>query len=298
MVGRLVECVPNISEGRRRDVIDAVVDAVRQAPGVRVLNVQSDESHNRTVITFAGEGEAVAQAALALVGKAVELIDLRDHHGEHPRLGAVDVIPFVPLGETTIEECVGLARRLGEQIWATLRLPVYFYCAAATAAHRVRLPDIRKGEFEGLTAKMLQDGWAPDIGDPRPHPSAGAVVVGARFPLIAYNINLRTTDVKIARAVARAVRGSSGGLANVQALGVVAASGLAQVTINILDASKTPMARIFDLVRVEAERHGVEVAESEVVGLVPLDAIVDAARAHLRMHSFDRGQILEVRLLE
>lgn len=298
MVGRLVECVPNISEGRRRDVIDAVVDAVRQTPGVRVLNVQSDESHNRTVITFAGEGEAVAQAALALVGKAVELIDLRDHHGEHPRLGAVDVIPFVPLGETTIEECVGLARRLGEQIWATLRLPVYFYCAAATAAHRVRLPDIRKGEFEGLTAKMLQDGWAPDIGDPRPHPSAGAVVVGARFSLIAYNINLRTTDVKIARAVARAVRGSSGGLANVQALGVVAASGLAQVTINILDASKTPMARIFDLVRVEAERHGVEVAESEVVGLVPLDAIVDAARAHLRMHSFDRGQILEVRLLE
>lgn len=298
MVGRLVECVPNISEGRRRDVIDAVVDAVRQTPGVRVLNVQSDESHNRTVVTFAGEGEAVAQAALALAGKAVELIDLRDHQGEHPRLGAVDVIPFVPLGETTLEECVGLARRLGEQIWAVLRLPVYLYAAAATAAHRVRLPDIRKGEFEGLGAKMVQGGWAPDIGDSRPHPSGGAVVVGARYPLIAYNINLRTTDVKIASAVARAVRGSSGGLANVQALGVVAASGLAQVTINILDASKTPMARIFDLVRVEAERYGVEVAESEVVGLVPLDAIVDAARAHLRMHSFDRGQILEVRLLE
>ncbi len=298
MVGRLVECVPNISEGRRRDVIDAVVGAVRLTPGARVLNVQSDESHNRSVITFAGEGEAVAQAALALVGRAVELIDLRDHRGEHPRLGAVDVIPFVPLGETTLDECVGLARRLGEQIWATLRLPVYLYAAAATAEHRVRLPDIRKGEFEGLAEKMLRDGWAPDFGDPRPHPSAGAVVVGARYPLIAYNINLQTTDVKIARAVARAVRESSGGLANVQALGVVAASGLAQVTINILDASKTPMARVFDLVRVEANRHGVEVAESEVVGLVPLDAIVDAARAHLRMHSFDRGQILEVRLLE
>lgn len=298
MVGRLVECVPNISEGRRRDVIDAVVDAVRLTPGVRVLNVQSDESHNRTVITFAGEGEAVAQAALALVVKAVELIDLRDHRGEHPRLGAVDVVPFVPLGETTIEECVGMARRFGEQIWAALRLPVYLYAAAATAAHRVRLPDIRKGEFEGLAEKMLRDGWAPDFGDLHPHPSAGAVVVGARFPLIAYNINLRTGDVKIARAVARAVRGSSGGLVNVQALGVMAVSGLAQVTINILDASKTPMARIFDLVRVEAEKYGVEVAESEVVGLVPLDAVVDAARAHLRMHSFDRGQILEVRLLE
>lgn len=298
MVGRLVECVPNISEGRRREVIDAVVGAVRQTPGVRVLNVQSDESHNRTVITFAGEGEAAVQAALALTHRAVELIDLRQHHGEHPRLGAVDVIPFVPLGEVTMEECVGLARRLGEKIWTTLRLPVYLYAAAATAAHRVRLPDIRKGEFEGLAEKMLQDGWAPDFGDPHPHPSAGAVVVGARVPLVAYNINLRTTDVKIARAVARAVRQSSGGLANVQAMGVVAASGLAQVTINILDVLKTPMARVFDLVRVEAERYGVEVAESEVVGLVPLDAIVDAARAHLRMHGFDRGQILEVRLLE
>ncbi len=298
MIGRLVECVPNISEGRRRDVVEAVVGAVRLTPGARVLNVQSDESHNRSVITFAGEGEAVAQAALALVQRAVELIDLRDHRGEHPRVGAVDVIPFVPLGETTIEECVGLARRLGEQIWATLRLPVYLYAAAATAAHRVRLPDIRKGEFEGLAEKMLQDGWAPDFGGPRPHPSAGAVVVGARHPLIAYNINLQTTDVKIARAVARTVRESSGGLAHVQALGVTAASGLAQVTINILDASRTPMARVFDLVRVEANRHGVEVAESEVVGLVPLDAIVDAARAHLRMHSFDRGQILEFRLLE
>ncbi len=298
MVGRLVECVPNISEGRRRDVIDAVVGAVRLTPGARVLNVQSDESHNRSVITFAGEGEAVAQAALALVERAVELIDLRDHRGEHPRVGAVDVIPFVPLGETAIEECVGLARRLGEQIWATLRLPVYLYAAAAAAAHRVRLPDIRKGEFEGLAEKMLQDGWAPDFGDPHPHPSAGAVVVGARYPLIAYNINLQTTDVMIARAVARAVRESSGGLAHVQAMGVTAASGLAQVTINILDASKTPMARVFDLVRVEANRHGVEVAESEVVGLVPLDAIVDAARAHLRMHGFDRGQILEFRLLE
>lgn len=298
MTGRLVECVPNISEGRRSDVIDAVVDVVRRTPGVRVLNVQSDESHNRTVVTFVGEGESVFRAAMVLVEKAVELIDLRQHHGEHPRLGAVDVIPFVPLGDTTIEECVGLARRLGERIWATSRLPVYLYAAAATAPQRVRLPDIRKGEFEGLAEKMLLDGWAPDFGDPLPHPSAGAVVVGARFPLIAYNINLRTTDVEIARAVARAVRGSSGGLVNVQALGVVAASGLAQVTINILDASKTPMARIFDLVRVEAARYGVEVAESEVVGLVPLDAIVDVARAHLRMHDFDRGQILEVRLLE
>ncbi len=298
MIGRLVECVPNISEGRRPEVVDAVADAARCTPGVKVLDVQSDPSHNRSVITFAGEGGAVAQAALALAARAVELIDLREHRGEHPRLGAVDVIPFVPLGESTLEECVGLARRLGESIWARLRVPVYFYAAAAAAPHRVRLPDIRKGEFEGLAAKMLADDWAPDVGDPRPHPSAGAVVVGARRPLIAYNINLTTPDVTIARAVARAVRESSGGLVNVQALGVVAASGQAQVTINVLDASRTSMAKIFDLVRQEAGRYGVDIAESEVVGLVPLDAVVDVARAHLRMHAFRRDQILEVRLLE
>lgn len=298
MTGRLVECVPNISEGRRGDVIAAVVAAVRATAGVRLLNVQSDESHNRTVVTFAGEAEAVGQAVVALAREAVALIDLRQHRGEHPRLGAVDVIPFVPLGETTMEECVALARRVGEQIWAELRVPVYFYAEAAAAGHRVRLPDIRRGEFEGLAEKMRQDGWAPDLGDPQPHPSAGAVVVGARRPLIAYNVNLRTTDVQIARAVARAVRESSGGLVNVQAMGVTAQSGLAQVTINILDASRTPMARVFDLVRLEADRHGVAVAGSEIVGLVPLDVMLDVARAALRLREFDRGQVLEVRLLE
>ncbi|MDR7520093.1 MAG: glutamate formimidoyltransferase [Armatimonadota bacterium] len=298
MAGRLVECVPNISEGRRSDVIDQVASAVRQMPGAKLLNVQSDASHNRTVITFAGEADAVAQAAVALTRQAVALIDMNQHRGQHPRLGAVDVIPFVPIGQTTMEECVALARRVGEALWAQLRLPVYFYGEAATAPHRVRLPDIRKGEYEGLAEKMRQPGWAPDIGDPTPHPTAGAVVVGARRPLIAYNINLRTTDVQIARAVARAVRESGGGLVNVQAMGVVAESGLAQVSINVLDAARTPLARVFDLVRLEADRHGVAVAESEIVGLVPLDALLDVARAYLRMPAFDRAQVLEVRLTE
>lgn len=294
----LVECVPNISEGRRHEVIDAVVSAVRDVEGVRLLNVQSDESHNRTVITFAGEEDAVARAAVALASRAVELIDMRAHSGEHPRLGAVDVIPFVPIAGTTMADCVALARRVGEEIWTRLRVPVYFYAAAAGAPHRVRLPDIRKGEFEGLAEKMMQDGWAPDLGDRRPHPSAGAVVVGARAPLIAYNINLSTNDLAIARTIARRIRESSGGLPAVQAMGVRASSGAAQVSINLLDTATTSMARVFEAVRHEAGEHGVDISESEIVGLVPLDALLDVARTHLRLREFERGQVLETRLME
>lgn len=295
---RLVECVPNISEGRRPEVIEAVAAAVRGVTGVTLLNTQSDVSHNRTVLTFAGDAERVGQAVLALTRQAVALIDMTRHTGEHPRLGAVDVVPFVPIGSTTMDECVDLARRVGGQLWSELKVPVYYYAQAATAPQRVRLPDIRKGEFEGLAEKMQQADWRPDVGDPRPHPTAGAVVVGARRPLIAYNINLHTTDVAVAKAVAKAVRESSGGLVGVQAMGVTAASGLAQVTINVLDYARTPLARIFDLVRIEADRFGVAVAESEVVGLTPLDAVLDAARVHLRLRGFSREQVLEVRLME
>lgn len=298
MPSRLVECVPNISEGRRPDVIDAVVRAVRDVDGVRVLNVQSDESHNRTVITFAGDAEAVARASVALTRQAVATIDMNHHQGEHPRLGAVDVIPFVPIGATTMEDCVAVARSVGAELWSALRLPVYLYAAAAASPERVRLPDIRKGEYEGLSRKMAQAEWAPDIGDPAPHPTAGAVVVGARRPLIAFNLNLHTTDVGVARAIARAVRESSGGLVHVQAMGVTSSAGLAQVSMNILDAGRTPLARVFDLVRLEAEHHGVTVSEGEIVGLVPLDAMLDAARTHLRLRHFDRDQVLEVRLTE
>jgi glutamate formiminotransferase len=294
----LVECVPNISEGRRSDTIDSIVRAVRDVDGVRVLNVQSDESHNRTVITFAGDADPVARAAVALTRQAVATIDMNQHRGEHPRLGAVDVIPFVPIGSTTMEDCVGLARRVGQELWNALRLPVYFYAAAAASPERVRLPDIRKGEYEGLRAKMSQRDWTPDLGEPAPHPTAGAVVVGARRPLIAFNINLRTTDIGIARAIARAVRESSGGLVHIQAMGVASSGGLAQVSMNVLDPARTPLARAFDLVRLEAEHHGVAVAESEIVGLVPLDAVLDAARTYLRLRDFDRDQVLEVRITE
>src|SRR3990170_1657560 len=290
MPSRLVECVPNFSEGRRRDVIGAVVAAVRAVPGVTVLNVQSDESHNRTVLTFAGDADPVAGAVIALVEKAAALIDMNQHRGEHPRLGAVDVVPFVPIGQTTMEECVALARRVADQVWTQLHVPVFFYAEAATSPRRVRLPDIRKGEYEGLAEKMRQPDWAPDVGEPRPHSTAGAVVIGARRPLIAYNINLHTTDIGVARAVAKAVRESSGGLTGVQAIGVTAATGQAQVTINALDHARTPLHRIFDLVRIEAERFGIAVAESEVVGLIPLDALLDVARAYLRLRGFEREQ--------
>jgi glutamate formiminotransferase len=298
MPARLVECVPNFSEGRRPEVIEAVVAGARGVDGVTVLNVQSDVSHNRTVLTFAGDLDPVARAVLALTRQAVAHIDMTHHTGEHPRLGAVDVVPFVPIGSTTMDECVELARRVGGLLWADLGVPVYFYAEAAATPQRVKLPDIRKGEFEGLAEKMRHPDWQPDVGDPRPHPTAGATVVGARRPLIAYNINLQTTDVGVAKAVARAVRESSGGLMSVQAMGVAAATGLAQVSINVLDHARTPLARIFDLVRVEAERYGVAIAESEVVGLIPLDALLDAARASLRMRGFSREQVLEVKLME
>jgi glutamate formiminotransferase len=298
VAAHLVECVPNFSEGRRADVIQSVVAAVQGVAGVTVLNVQSDASHNRTVVTFAGAAGPVAEAVLALTREAMQKIDMNEHKGEHPRIGAVDVVPFVPIAPTTMDDCVALARTVGQRLWADLGLPVYYYAEAASAPHRVRLPDIRRGEYEGLEAKMRDPLWHPDVGDPRPHPTAGAIVVGARRPLIAYNINLHTADVGVAKAVARAVRESSGGLMNVQAMGVASASGLAQVSINLLDYSRTPLARIFELVRVEAERFGVAIAESEVVGLIPLDAILDAARAYLRLRDFSRGQVLEVRLME
>lgn len=298
MGGQLVECVPNISEGRRGEVIAFVADAVRRTDQVRLLDVQSDASHNRSVVTFAGPPAAVVEAAFALCARAVDLIDMNAHRGAHPRLGAVDVVPFVPIAHVTMEEVVALARTLGGRIWERLRVPVYFYAEAAATPQRVRLPDIRKGEYEGLKEKMADPAWAPDVGEPIPHPTAGATVVGARRPLIAYNINLKTADVDVARQIARAVRESSGGLVHVQAMGVTSEGGQAQVSMNLLEYTSTPIARVFEVVRAEAARHGVEIAESQAVGLVPLDALVDVARHYLRLRDFDREQVLEARLME
>ncbi|MGH2453982.1 MAG: glutamate formimidoyltransferase [bacterium] len=294
----IVECVPNVSEGRRGDVVAAIAEAVRRTDGVRLLNVQTDESHNRSVITFAGPPAAVADAAFALCARAVALIDMNAHRGAHPRLGAVDVVPFVPITEVTMAEAVRLALALGARIWEGLRVPVYFYAQAAQRPDRVRLPDIRRGEYEGLGQKMADPDWAPDAGEPAPHPTAGAVVVGARRPLIAYNINLNTNDVAVAKKIARAVRESSGGLAAVQAMGVTSAAGQAQVSMNLLDYETTSITAAYEAVRRAAAAAGVAIAESEIVGLVPLDALMDAARARLALRGFDRAQILETHLME
>lgn len=297
-MARIVECVPNFSEGRREEVIQALAETIRTTDGVRLLDVQADSSHNRCVLSFVGDLEAVRAAALAAAGRAVELIDMNRHRGEHPRLGAVDVIPLVPVAGLSMEECVAAAHALGREIWERLRVPVYFYAEAATRAERRRLPDIRKGEYEGLKGKLAEPAWAPDVGDPVAHPTAGVTVVGARRPLIAYNINLTTADVEVARRIARAVRESTGGLVNVQAMGVKAASGQAQVSMNLLDHTRTPVHRAFELVRVEAARHGADILESEIVGLIPLDAVADVARFYLRLRGFDRAQILEAKLME
>lgn len=292
----LLECALNFSEGRRQDVIQAIVGAVQ---GARVLDVSSDADHNRTVVSFVGSPQEAAAAALAVSAKAIEFIDLNEHRGAHPRMGAVDVIPFVPLGEATMEQAVATARQVGQDLGDKLQLPVFLYEAAATRPERRNLADVRQGEFEGLAQKLADPDWKPDFGPARPHPTAGAVAVGARIFLVAYNVNLSTPDVSIAKAVARAVRARTGGLQNVKALGVMLQDrNLAQVSMNVVDPFQTPLYRVLEMVRMEAARYGVSVVGSEVVGLVPLTVLLESARYYLQLEGFRDDQVLEARLWE
>jgi glutamate formiminotransferase len=293
----IIECIPNVSEGRRSDVIEACAAAIRQA-GVYLLDVKADASHNRTVYTFAGEAGPVRAAVLALFATALSAIDLRVHAGEHPRLGAVDVTPFVPIEGVTMAECVTLARDIGDEVARRFSLPVYLYEEAATAPGRRNLEDIRRGEFEGLAAKLEQGEWKPDFGPSTPHVSAGASVIGARMPLIAYNVNLATDRLDIAKKIASAVRQSSGGLRYVKALGVALADrGIVQVSMNLTNFDKTPIFRAFELIKREAARHGVAVLESEIIGLVPAAALTASAAWYLRLEDgFSDDQILENKL--
>jgi glutamate formiminotransferase len=294
----IVECVANFSEGRDAARLDALVAAVGGIPGVAVLDLHRDFDHHRSVMTFAGAPDAVAEAALRAVGRAAELIDLREHHGAHPRIGATDVLPIVPLEGVTMEDCIALAHRIGHAIWDRYRIPVYFYEAAALRPERRDLENLRRGQFEGLREDVLHHpDRTPDIGEPLLHPMAGAVAVGARKALIAYNINLSTPDVAVAKAIARAIRFSSGGLRYVKAMGVALASrGLAQVSINLTDFEQTPMHRVFEMVRREAERHGCSIVGSEIVGLVPRKALEMAADFFLRLEPPCSRQVLENRL--
>ncbi|MGH9776013.1 MAG: glutamate formimidoyltransferase [Candidatus Acidiferrales bacterium] len=295
---RLIECVPNFSEGRDAPKVDALVEAMRQVEGVTVLDRESDADHNRSVITLAGEPEAVAEAALRGVGKALELIDLTKHTGAHPRLGATDVVPFIPIEGVTLEDCVALAKKMGREIWERYKIPVYFYEAAAQRPERTNLENIRKGQFEGVREEAPKNPErAPDVGGPQLHPTAGATVVGARKFLIAYNINLNTGDIEIAKRIAKTIRFSSGGLRYVKAMGVdLRARGIAQVSVNLTDFEQTPMHRVFEMVKREAERYGAAVVGSEIVGLVPKRAIEMSADFFLQFENFSAAQILENRL--
>jgi len=293
----LIECVPNVSEGRRSDVVDRIVQQVERVPGARLLDRSSDPSHNRSVITLAGDPSPLKDAILAMFEIAVADIDLRTHSGEHPRVGAIDVVPFIPNEGATMDDCVMLARETGAEVAKRFQLPVYLYEEASNNPARKNLEDIRRGEFEGLAAKMSQPGWAPDYGPAIPHPSAGATVIGARMPLIAYNINLATDRLDVAKKIAAAVRFSSGGFRYVKAMGVALDDRrIVQVSMNLTNYEKTPVLRVFEAVRREAERHGVAVLESEIVGLVPAAALVDTARQVLQLEQFTSAQILETRL--
>ncbi|MDI7247576.1 MAG: glutamate formimidoyltransferase [Bacillota bacterium] len=299
MARKIVECVPNFSEGRRPEVVQEIVAAVEGVAGVRLLDYSSDPSHNRSVLTFIGEPAPVKEAAFRAIAKAADLIDMEEHHGEHPRIGATDVVPFVPVQGVTMADCVALARELGARVAHELRIPVYLYEEAATRPDRRNLADIRRGEYEGLKKEIHLPERRPDFGEPVMHPMAGATVIGAREFLIAYNINLGTSDVSIAKKIARVIRASSGGLMYVKALGInLEDRNLAQVSMNLTNFKKTPMHVVFNLVKSEAERYGVPIVGSEIVGLVPLDALLAAAEHYLRIENFSHKQVLETRVME
>ena len=295
----IIESIPNVSEGRRADVVERLADAIRSAPGVRLLDYSSDASHNRSVFTLVGDAAGVKAATLALFEQALATIDLRTHRGEHPRLGAVDVVPFVPIDGVTMQECVALAADVGAEIARRFGVPVFLYEEASNNPLRKNLEDIRRGEFEGLAGKMKAPAWAPDFGPAAPHPSAGAAVIGARMPLIAYNINLNTDRIDVAKKIAAAIRHSSGGLRYVKAAGFMLEDRrLAQVSMNLTNYQKTPISRVFEMVKREAERYGVSILETEIVGLVPSSALLSAAEYYLQIEGFSPEQILENKLKE
>ena len=294
---QLIECIPNFSEARRPEVIDQIVAAIKSVEGARLLDCSSDLDHNRTVVTFAGPAFAVEEAAFRAIKTAAELINLDQHTGEHPRIGATDVFPFVPLSDVTMEDCIAIARRVGDRVGSELNIPVYLYEAAATRPERANLENIRRGQYEGLKAEIESNPErVPDFGPARLG-TAGATVIGARNPLIAFNVYLTTSDVDIAKKIAKTVRQSSGGLRNVKGLGLLV-EGRAQVSMNLTNFRETPVARVVEMIRREAQRYGVGVHHSELVGLIPQDALTDAAVWYMQLDQFDKAQVLESRLFE
>ena len=294
----IIECVPNISEGRRVEVVEEIVQNL-QKMGIKILDYSSDPDHNRSVITFVGDKETVKAGALQLARDAVRLIDLTKHHGTHPRMGAVDVIPFIPIKNVTMKDCIEISREVGAEIAGALSVPVYLYAESATVPIRKKLPNIRKGEFEGFFEKIKDPEWKPDFGAPVVHPTAGVTAVGAREFLIAYNINLGTTNVKIANKIARSIRESSGGLQYIQAKGMeLKDKGCVQVSMNILNYKKVPLYRVFEIVKMEAKKYGVNVMESELIGLIPMDAALKNLEFYMQFAKLSHKQVVESKIYE
>jgi glutamate formiminotransferase / 5-formyltetrahydrofolate cyclo-ligase len=296
---KIIECVPNFSEGRNLDRIEKIVAPFRGREGVKLLDYQRDEDHNRLVVTVLGEPEAIREAVVRAVGVAVDVIDMRLHQGQHPRMGAVDVIPFVPVRNVTMEETVALSKDVAKAVWETYRFPVFLYEASATDPMRKDLSNIRKGQFEGMAEKLKLPEWKPDFGEDQIHPTAGVVAIGARMPLVAFNVNLDTNNLEIADKIAKAVRHISGGLRYCKALPIALKErNIVQVSMNMTDFTKTPLYRVVELIRIEAKHYGVNVVGSEIVGLVPMEALVDTAVYYLGLETFSIEQVLEARIME
>lgn len=296
---KIVECVPNFSEGRDLEKVEKIANAFRAKEGVKLLDYSTDKDHNRMVVTVVGEPEPLKKAVIEAIGIAVETIDLNHHKGQHPRMGAVDVVPFIPIRNVSMEEAINLSKEVAKEVADKYNLPVYLYEKAASAPHRENLATIRKGEYEGLKDKMELPEWKPDFGPAQPHPTAGATVIGARMPLVAYNVNLNTDKLEIADAIARKVRFLGGGLRFCKAMGVeLTDRGVVQVSMNLTDFTKTAIYRAHELVRIEANRYGVSVVGAEIIGLVPMDALIDTAAYYLGLEGFSTKQVLETHLME
>ena len=294
-MSKLIECIPNFSEGRNLSIVEELADTAGSIPGVTLLDHSSDANHNRSVFTLAGSPDGIQEAAFKLAAKALERIDLTKHTGEHPRMGAVDVIPFVPLRDAAMEECVEISKKVAERIASELNIPVYLYEESALNPERKNLAAIRKGQFEGIADKMKRPEWSPDYGGRTPHPTAGVTAVGARMPLIAFNVNLNTPDVNVAKSIAKIIRGSSGGFKYCKAIGIkLSDRNIAQVSMNMVNYEGTPLYRVFEMIRTEARRYGVSILGSEIIGLSPAKALIDCAEYYLGIEEFNyKKHVLE-----
>lgn len=298
-MARIIQCVPNFSEGRDKGVVEKIVEEIRVVDEVKLLDYSMDKDHNRTVITFIGEPEKVIEAAFNATKVAAELIDMTSHKGEHPRMGATDVIPLIPISDVTMEECIEYSKELGKKIGEELNIPVFLYEKSASTPARENLADVRRGQYEGMAEKLKQEEWQPDFGPNELNEKAGVTAVGARMPLVAFNVNLGTNDLEVAKNIAKVVRARTGGFTYCKAIGLeIKERDIVQVSMNMVDYTKTSLFRVFDTIEREARRYGVNVIGSEIIGLVPMQALVDVADYYLRLENFNSNQILETRMFE